>query len=197
MFSAEGGMYLVLCRGRDVPCSLPREGCTLFSADAVMPTITLASLLLQLANRTFRASVCKGLLGSCSIEVLFETPEPTVDIRDPQNVTRLQTAFREAVWVDVSQAGAQWPPNRVVYGSGSPDFCCTRNPSIGIPGTKGRQCNPDAGAPDSCDRLCCGRGHHVRTDHVEEEKCSLKTTNGVPKLECTTVTVVRTRHFCN
>ena len=125
-----------------------------------MSTITVASLLLQLANRTFRTKVCKGPLGACTIEVHFRAPEPCVVLQDPQNVTLLQTAYREAVWVDISQAGGQWPPNRVVFGSGSHNFCCTRNTSIGIPGTIGRQCNPNASAPDSCDRLCCGRGYN-------------------------------------
>ena len=103
------------------------------------------------------------------------------------------------------QLGAELAPNHprvatllatdVAFTDPSPDFCVK---AVGVLGTAGRECDPtNISAPNSCYQLCCRRGHHVRTDHVEEKKCLLRTTNGVPRLECTTVTVVRTRHFCN
>lgn len=160
-------------------------------------SLLLLSLRLQLANRTFRTSVCKGPVGSCSIEVRFRTPEPSVVFQDPQNVTLLQIAFREAVWVDVSQAGGQWPPNRVVFGSGSPNFCCTRNSSFGIPGTRGRQCNRDAGAPDSCDRLCCGQGYTPRSYYKIVKTHKLVETPPPPRLVEVYRTVKVVSDHCN
>ena len=83
----------------------------------------------------------------------------------------------------------------VAFTDPSPDFCVKAE---GVLGTAGRECDPtNISALNSCYQLCCGRGHHVRTDHVKKKKCLLRTTNGVPRLECTTETVVQTKHFCN
>ena len=43
----------------------------------------------------------------------------------------------------------------------SPDYCVLDS-RRGIPGTAGRACNKTAGAPDSCDILCCGRGYNTQ-----------------------------------
>ena len=162
-----------------------------------MSTITVASLLLQLANRTFRTKVCKGPLGACTIEVHFWAPEPCVVFQDPWNVTLLQKVYREAVWVDISQAGAQWPPNRVVFGSGSHNFCCTRNTSIGIPGTISRQCNSNASAPDSCDRLCCGRGYNHTSSYQTVKTHKLVERPPPPHLVEVYRTVKVDIYYCN
>lgn len=163
---------------------------------ALMLTVTVASLNLQFANKTFRTSVCRGPLGSCSIEVRFLAPEPTV-VLDKQNVTRLQTAYRESVWVNASEAGGQWPPNRCVFGSGSQDFCCTQNPSIGIPGTRGRKCNPDPVAPDSCDRICCGRGYTHRSYYKIAKSYKLVESPPPPHVVTIYKTVKVDSHHCN
>lgn len=170
-------------------------GCPHF-ANAVNCKVNVASLLPQFANRTFRASSCRGPLGSCSVEVRFLVPEPTVVFQDPQNVTRLQAAYRQAVWVNVDETGRQWPPNRVVFGRGSHNFCCTRNPSIGIPGTQGRKCNPSSDKPDSCDRLCCGRGYTSRTFYKTIKTYKLVESPPPAHLVSVYKTVVVDSHHC-
>lgn len=114
---------------------------------------------MQFANRTYLDSDCKGPVGSCNIEIRYRAPEPTVDARDPRNVTRLKAAYQKAVWRDSCDNMTYWPPDCVVYGNDSYDFCCTRNISIGIPGTQGRECSPNSTDVNSCDRLCCDRGY--------------------------------------
>lgn len=45
----------------------------------------------------------------------------------------------------------------------SPDYCQAELSSMGFAGVKARSCSADdAQAPDSCDRLCCGRGYEKR-----------------------------------
>lgn len=107
--------------------------------------------------------------------------------------------------MDVHQLGEELVPNHprvatllatdVAFTDPSPDFC---NRAEGVLGTAGRECDStNIFAPNSCYQLCCGRGDHVRTDHAKEEKCTVRTRNGVPRLECTTATVVQTKHICN
>jgi len=53
-------------------------------------------------------------------------------------------------------------PSKMIYFSESLDYC-ERNDTYQIPGVSGRKCTMVNGARDSCDNLCCGRGHRTRT----------------------------------
>lgn len=57
----------------------------------------------------------------------------------------------------------------LLYYETSPDFC-SPNPDFDVKGTKGRICSENADAENSCQKLCCGRGH--KTEKREEKyKC--------------------------
>ena len=60
----------------------------------------------------------------------------------------------------------------MVYIEESPDFC-SRNTTLGIPGTARRQCIKDSKGEDGCELLCCGQGHYeLRV--VKREQCHCK-----------------------
>ena len=63
-------------------------------------------------------------------------------------------------------------PSKMIYFSRSLDYC-ERNDAYQIHGVSGRSCTMVNGARDSCDNLCCGRGHKTRT--VKKQKtCECK-----------------------
>ncbi|VEL07301.1 unnamed protein product [Protopolystoma xenopodis] len=62
--------------------------------------------------------------------------------------------------------------NDLLYFSPSPNFC-HHNPNHGSLGTYGRQCSETSHGMDSCEYLCCGRGHRRQT-FMHEEKCECK-----------------------
>ena len=82
----------------------------------------------------------------------------------------------------------------LVYYEKSPDFC-EPNPSYGITGTKGRQCDDDSMGVDGCDLMCCGRGHQTET-YVARERCNC-TFFWCCEVQCKVCTKTKLRHRCN
>lgn len=81
----------------------------------------------------------------------------------------------------------------LVYSVDSPDFC-DRNLRLGLPGTKGRQCNDTSQGSDGCDALCCGRGFHTRVREQSEPcRCEFK---WCCEVKCQTCRVTKIEHFC-
>ena len=56
------------------------------------------------------------------------------------------------------------------YKSDSPDFC-DPDPSLGVLGTKGRECDINTSSNRSCSALCCDRGTQKVTVQETREEC--------------------------
>lgn len=76
----------------------------------------------------------------------------------------------------------------------SPTFC-DPDSSQGIIGTKGRQCKVTQGHSDSCDSLCCGRGHVTTTVTEVDQCCNLVYCCYIKCVDCNERTV--SKHYCN
>lgn len=153
---------------------------------------------LQLANDTAIVCRCHGPTGSCTLKTCFRKIFPFT-----ANSNDVLLKYSGAVRVRMEGDGltpnhpsvASLLPTDIVFTDDSPNYC---NRADGVLGTAGRECDPTTiSASNSCHLLCCQRGHHLRTDRVMEKKCILRTTKGVPRLECTEQPVTRTGHFCN
>ncbi|EDV32482.2 uncharacterized protein Dana_GF15853 [Drosophila ananassae] len=122
---------------------------------------------------------CHGLSGSCTVKTCWLKMPPFREV-----AARLRDRYDSARKVTLRNDGDSFmpenpharPPNKyqLVYADESPDFC-SPNPKTGALGTQDRECNITSTGSDSCDRLCCNRGHRHRT--VEEQtncKCVFK-----------------------
>lgn len=86
-------------------------------------------------------------------------------------------------------------PNKddLLFAENSPDFC-EANEAYSIQGTKGRVCSEDKSEANSCEKLCCGRGH--RTEIRDEKyKCECLF-EWCCKLNCKTCTRRKVTHKC-
>ncbi|XP_073827609.1 wnt oncogene analog 6 [Musca autumnalis] len=146
---------------------------------------TLVKLHNNMAGRlAIRDSVrleckCHGLSGSCTVKTCWlKMPS----FREVGN--RLREKFDGATKVVLRNDGNSFmpeseevkPPSKydLVYSDDSADFCAP-NIRTGSLGTQNRKCNATSTGPDSCDLLCCNRGH--RQDTVSEMvncKCVFK-----------------------
>lgn len=91
----------------------------------------------------------------------------------------------------------------LVYLDPSPDYCEPDSATpgavrTGSAGTRGRRCRRGSrgggGGPDSCDRLCCGRGHDTALRHVVERcHCQFR---WCCRVECTTCLRTESIHTC-
>ncbi|XP_030239121.1 proto-oncogene Wnt-3 [Drosophila navojoa] len=109
---------------------------------------------------------CHGLSGSCTVKTCWLKMPPFREIS-----ARLRDRYDGARKVALRNDGNSFMPEtphtkpankyQLVYADDSPDFC-TANPKTGALGTQDRECNATSTGPDSCDQLCCSRGHKHR-----------------------------------
>lgn len=82
----------------------------------------------------------------------------------------------------------------LVYVNRSPTFC-NKDSNMGILGTVGRQCSTKDTDTDSCDIICCGRGHTTTYVDVPKECCEFVY---CCRIECSQCGVERVAtHYCN
>ncbi|XP_023175127.2 protein Wnt-6 [Drosophila hydei] len=109
---------------------------------------------------------CHGLSGSCTVKTCWLKMPPFREIS-----ARLRDRYDGARKVALRNDGNSFMPEtphtkpankyQLVYADDSADFC-TANPKTGALGTQDRECNATSSGPDSCDALCCSRGHKHR-----------------------------------
>ena len=83
--------------------------------------------------------------------------------------------------------------SKMIHFSRSLDYC-ERNDEYLVHGVSGRSCTMVKGAPDSCDNLCCGRGHKTRT--VTQQKTCNCNFEWCCRVVCDTCEVKVEEHKC-
>lgn len=165
-------------------------------------TFIVLFLILQYVKQLVRKCRCIGFSGSCSAQSChYLSPELQViagEIRSRYNGASIQVS------VTIDSNNATLTPlisnihfNRttdLVYTNTSPSFC-NRNSTLGILGTRGRSCNSSAIATDTCNVMCCGRGHITKVITKEIECCRFVYCCRVECEVCRTETVYV--HECN
>lgn len=138
----------------------------------------------QLVKRKAKVNCkCHGVSGSCNLKTCWKQLAPVREVSDV-----LLNKYDSAVQVRVNKRGnlqvverhSSLDPSRrkrapkmdLVYLDESPDFC-SPNDHTGTLGTKGRLCSKNSTGQDSCELMCCGRGHNTFTQ-VLVEKCKCK-----------------------
>ena len=131
--------------------------------------------LLQVVVETMQQQCrCHGVSGSCAMKTCWETIRPLREIS-----LILKSKYIESVKL-AQKAGATLQPrnkrsnknigsDELVFAKNSPNYC-RRNKRRGVLGTRGRACQLRGGGSDSCESLCCGRGHNTRLVRTIE-KC--------------------------
>lgn len=84
-------------------------------------------------------------------------------------------------------------PKDLVYMDQSPGFC-EKNPTLGILGTHGRQCNDTSLGVDGCDLMCCGRGYKTQ-EVVVIERCNC-VFHWCCEVKCQKCRTTKTVHTC-
>ncbi|CAJ0572342.1 unnamed protein product, partial [Mesorhabditis spiculigera] len=147
-----------------------------------------------------RECKCHGISGSCEIKTCWDALPSFREIG-----ATIKDKFDGATAVQIVMEGdkprIQGKNNQyrrhtnadLVFTSDSPDYCLP-NPSLGILGTKGRECNATSYGTDGCELLCCGRGYE-REVKVVQEKCNCKFVYCC-KVVCEQCTRSIERHYC-
>ncbi|KAL8607639.1 hypothetical protein ACOMHN_003558 [Nucella lapillus] len=156
-----------------------------------------------------RECKCHGMSGSCAIRTCWRTLAPfrTVGSRlkdrydDASRVLpgnegnmRAQTRRRRPMFVAASPSHRKPGRRDLVFFQPSPSFC-QRDVSLGVRGTRGRQCNSSSAGGDGCQALCCGRGFQSRS-YTARERCSC-TFHWCCQVTCRVCSVTRSRRTCN
>lgn len=121
---------------------------------------------------------CHGVSGSCSIKICWKALPKFIEVGE-----RLQRKYGSSIEVTPRKIGygrklVPVGPNQyyynnddLVYVTKSPDYCL-RDDKTGSLGTRGRPCNKTSTDYDSCEIMCCGRGHVTLTvQKIEMCRC--------------------------
>ncbi|KAI6184466.1 Protein Wnt [Aphelenchoides bicaudatus] len=145
---------------------------------------------------------CHGVSGSCEFKTCWEA---LPSLREIGNI--IKDKFDGATEVQISRPDENSRPvierknpmfkrhtaTDLVYLNPSPDYC-EYDPDRGILGTHNRQCNGSSFAIDSCDLLCCSRGHNSEIK-VVKERCKCKF-HYCCRVECQTCEKAVEQFFC-
>ncbi|XP_022104021.1 protein Wnt-16-like [Acanthaster planci] len=128
-------------------------------------------MIQQLMSRQCR---CHGVSGSCTVKSCWNTMPDFLVVGD-----HLKKRYQRSVEIlnrpskrrlrrkDRAQRKAPIGRDEMVHLERSPNYC-VRDPSKGIMGTLGRECNRTSDGASSCDLLCCGRGYNTQEVRLVE-----------------------------
>lgn len=142
---------------------------------------------------------CHGVSGSCTIRVCWRKLKPFTAVGE-----KLVKKFDSATQVVEGKGHRLRPTRREVKKPGrkdlifleeSPDFCY-RNETLGISGTKGRECNATSYGMDGCQLLCCGRGYQNIVRQIAD-RCHCQFVWGQMKVQCKTCMKKVEKTICN
>lgn len=113
---------------------------------------------------------CHGPSGSCALKTCWMSLPPIRQVSDrlmsryykAKKVLSVQLRKQKTQSLKLyrSKRNSQKTPKKgdLVFLDESPNYC-EYSPGDGAMGTVGRFCNKTSTESDSCDNLCCGRGH--------------------------------------
>ncbi|XP_066267035.1 protein Wnt-11b-like [Branchiostoma lanceolatum] len=122
---------------------------------------------------------CHGVSGSCNVKTCWKSLADLTEISH-----ELAEKYSYAIKMVKRKIGTRQqlvPEDRrsrrhssgdLIFVDKSPDYCIVNNRK-GSYGTTGRLCNKTSVGPDSCQTMCCGRGHNDFTTTVTE-RCNCK-----------------------
>ncbi|XP_018009974.1 protein Wnt-11b [Hyalella azteca] len=144
---------------------------------------------------------CHGVSGSCALKTcwkvlasfnkvsgrLLRRYSSAVAVRPVKVVSKLRL-------LPVSAGGvSSYSRDDLLYVASSPDYC-TPQPQLGSLGTHGRKCNASSVESDSCELLCCGRGHTASL-YLLKQPCACRY-HWCCHVTCDTCSSWKTQHYC-
>ena len=173
----------------------------LIAAYITNPT-TLFQVVQEKTAQARKACKCIGVSGSCTLwSCQNNLPDFAVLARDILNIYLTHTYNVNADASDTpnvlaSARHTQENENKLLFFMhDSPDYC-TRNDTLGSPGTAGRECDPHSDGPNSCNYLCkqCNRNIAKYEDiYTETCNCEFKY---CCYIHCYTCSRTREIHVC-
>ena len=142
---------------------------------------------------------CHGVSGSCSVKICWRSMAPFRKIGEKlreqfDGASKLRMNKRRTKLIPVNKAFKKPSKKDLVYMEESPDYC-RYNPSLGILGTVGRECNRTSYGLEGCTLMCCGRGYHTIV-RQEEEDCDC-TFIWCCRVQCRKCSIVVEKNYCN
>nr|XP_016927971.2 protein Wnt-2 isoform X1 [Drosophila suzukii] len=128
---------------------------------------------------------CHGVSGSCVMKTCWKSLPPfrligdklmqkyqkakTVQaVKGKRGLRLVLSRKKHAGTARAQKPVLDWPKRmELIYLEASPNYC-ERSLQTGSQGTAGRVCQRTGHGPQSCDLLCCGRGHN--TQHIRRTK---------------------------
>lgn len=121
---------------------------------------------------------CHGVSGSCELKTCWRTLPTFTEVgeflkKKYESAVQVSNKARKKLqWKDKVKRKVPLSKEDLVHIHKSPNYCL-QDPTKGILGTAGRQCNRTANGPESCDLLCCGRGYNTQVKR-QVEHCHCK-----------------------
>ncbi|PIK58827.1 hypothetical protein BSL78_04286 [Apostichopus japonicus] len=121
---------------------------------------------------------CHGPSSSCTLKTCWKSMPNMRKIGD-----FIKDRYQSSIHVTFKKKKGKLKPQKgmrerrsikkdsMVHISQSPSFC-RHDSAQGILGTKGRECNSTNDGPNSCHRLCCGRGYNMQEERIVDTKCN-------------------------
>ncbi|ESO06489.1 hypothetical protein HELRODRAFT_184933 [Helobdella robusta] len=125
---------------------------------------------------------CSGVSGSCSVKTCwtslplmktigsklmktYERARQVEAIRGQRSLSAVMLKLKRSA----SKTEKKPSYRELVYLAESPDYC-KKNRTIGVLGTKGRQCDRNGDGLENCRHVCCGRGYNNQVV-TKRKKC--------------------------
>ncbi|XP_038609104.1 protein Wnt-16 [Tachyglossus aculeatus] len=141
---------------------------------------------------------CHGVSGSCAVKTCWRTMSPFEKIghflKDKyENSIQISEKVKKKMRrKEKDQQKIPIPKDELLYMNKSPNYC-VEDRRLGIPGTRGRECNRTSEGADGCNLLCCGRGYNTHVvRHVERCECKFVWCCYVHCRRCESMTDVHT-----
>ncbi|GFS22505.1 protein Wnt [Elysia marginata] len=161
----------------------------------------------HVTNSLKKVCKCHGMSGSCTIKTCWMMLPKFRSIGDklkdrfdgasqvlPENSVRGRGRRRRKFNFSPANHMHKKPGRRdLVYFEDSPSFC-DRESSLGLGGTKGRECNASSLGVDGCDLMCCGRGFTTE-EYTVRDRCQC-IFEWCCTVKCKMCTFNRTRSTC-
>lgn len=170
-------------------CDTPRD--TGITPQALQDTVTLDCR-------------CHGMSGTCATKTCMRKMPPFSVVGDylqfKFQVARRVIHRKSGYGLLVASPGKKEPreprSDELLYYEKSPNFCAA-NPALNWAGTLGRECvlSSDPRQRDSCDVLCCKRGHYMLYDStVVQCNCRVESFTSVI---CDMCPITIPRYYCS